>query len=325
MSVPDIGQVVASAWEALMTDKPVDNIFTSQGLIYALNEEGFKESAAGGRLFEYTVEYAVNTTFRSYGELDTLDTTRIDVFDAARFDQKVFAGTIQFSDLELVRNQVANRKFDILEGKLANGRNSALEQLNTMLYGDGTGNGGKDMDGLAKIIASSPTTGTVGGINRATFTFWRNRQQAGTKSSAAYDNLRSSLTTLVNKCTLGGTEAYPTSIVMERTDFEGLEGIMVPYEQMVRKDKATGGDIGFLNRAIEFKGIPVFYDESATAATAYVLNNRFLKLTYLKGAWMKMKDKVEPNNQLAATYRVYTFGNMTTSAPRHLGVLTSIS
>lgn len=325
MAVPDIGQVVASAWEALMTDKPTDNIFTSQGLVYLLGENGFKESAAGGRLFEFTVEYAVNTTFKSYGELEQLDTTRIDVFDAARYDQKIFAGTIQFSDLELVRNQVANRKFDILEAKLANGRNSAMEQLNTMLYGDGTGNGGKDMDGLAKVISSTPTTGSVGGIPRASFTFWRNRQNAGTKTTTAYDNLRSSMTTTFNQCSLGGVDATPTGAVTDRATFEGYEGLLVAVERIVKKESATGGDIAFLNRAIEFKGIPLIYDENATSGTLYFVNNKFLKLAYLKGAWMKMKDKVEPNNQLAATYRVFTFGNLCTSGSRYLGVVTSIT
>jgi len=185
MADPNVGQVVASVWEVLMTDKPTDSIFSSQGLLYLLNEEGFKETAAGGRLFECSVLYAVNTTFKSYSELETLDTTRIDVFDAARYDQKIVAGTIVFSDLELVRNQVANRKFDILEQKLENGKMSHGEALNTQLYSNGSGNGGKDFDGLAKIISSTPTTGVVGGIDAGTFTFWRNRQNSGTTGSTS--------------------------------------------------------------------------------------------------------------------------------------------
>lgn len=308
-----------------MTDKPTDNIFTSQGLIYMLNSDGFKEKADGGRLFEFTVEYAINTTFRSYGEMETLDTTRINVFDAARYDQKIFAGTINFSDLELVRNQPGGRKIDILEEKIENGKNSALEQLNTMLYGDGTGNGGLDFDGLAKIISTTPTSGTVGGINRATFTFWRNRQASGAKTSTAFDNLRSTLTSVVNQCTLGGTEAYPTGIILDRASFEGYEGILVAVEKIERRDKATGGDIGFLNRAIDFKGIDMIYDESATAGQAYIVNNKFLKLAYLKGAWMKMKGPIEPNNQLVETTKVFTFGNLCTSASRHLGTVNGIT
>jgi hypothetical protein len=325
MPTVDIGQVAASAWEALITDKPTDNIFTSQGLIYLLNESGFKESVSGGRLFEATVEYATNTTFRGYGEMEQLDTTRIDVFDAARFDQKIYAGTIQFSDLELIRNQVANRKFDLLEAKLSNGRNSALEGMNTMLYLDGSGNGGNDMDGLAKIISSTPTTGTVGGINRATFTFWRNRQNSGAKTTSAYDNLRSSMTTTFNQCSLGGVDSIPTGAVTDRATFEGYESLRVALEKIERSSKATGGDIAFLNRAIEFKGIPLIYDENCPSATLYFVNNRFLKLCYLKGGWMKMDGPISPNNQLVQTYKIKTFGNLTTSASRHLGVVTAIT
>ena len=306
-----------------MSQGPTDNIFTSQALLYLLNENGFKESADGGRLFEFPIEYATNTTFKSYGELEVLDTTRIDVFDAARFEQKIFGGTVTYSDLEQLRNAVAGRKFDVVKAKLKNGSSSAMEALDIMLYGDGTGNGGKDMDGLAKIISSTPTTGTVGGINRATFTFWRNRQNSGAKTTTIYDNLRSATTTTFNQCSLGGTERIPTGIVSDRATFEGYETQLVAVEKINREAKASGGDIGFLNDAIAFKGKPWVYDENATANTVYLVNNNYLKLAYLKGGWLKMKDPVEPANQFAAIYRVLTVGNLCTSASRHLGVVTS--
>jgi len=306
----------------MVSDGPVDNIFSSQGLLYLLNEEGFKESVSGGRLFEFSIEYAINSTFKSYGETDQLDTTRVDVFDAARYSQKIFAGTIQFTDLELARNQEPGRKFDVLEKKLENGRKSAAEQLNAMLYKDGTGNASLDMDGLARIIPDDPTLGTVGGI-APSFTFWRSRSVNGVKTATAYDNLIPAMTTCVNLCTLGGVDAYPTGIVMDRATFEAYEASLVKIERLVRNDGqgATGGDIGFLARALEFKGIPAIYDELCTAQHVFVLNNRFLKLLYLKGAWMRMKDPIEPGDRLTASYRVYTFGNLTASARRHLGVV----
>jgi hypothetical protein len=52
------------------------------------------------------------------------------------------------------------------------------------LYGDGTGNGGKNLDGLGAAVAVSPTSGTYGGINRATWTFWQNQITTGATSSA---------------------------------------------------------------------------------------------------------------------------------------------
>ena len=325
MADPNQGQTVATLWEAVVGKKPTNNIFTSRALFFALGEEGFKEQVPGGRLFELTVEYAQNTNFKSYSEMETLDTNRVDVFDCARYDQKICAGTVVFSDLELARNAEANRKVDILEAKLENGKNSNISVLNVMLHGDGTGNGGKDFDGIGKIISSTPTTGTVGGINRASFAFWRNRQNSGAKTSTAFDNLRTSLTTTYNQCSLGGVEATPTAVITDRATFEGYESLLVAVEKIERDAKATGGDVAFLNDAIQFKGAALFYDEDATAGEARFLNPKYLKLMYLKDAWMKMKEPVDPSNQMARVYKVETFGNLGTNGSKYLGVVTAIT
>lgn len=326
--MPDvnIGQVVATVWENVITNGPVDNIFTSQGLLYLLKDGGYQEDAAGGRVFEFTVEYATNTTFRSVSEMETLDTTRIDVFDAARYEQKIWAGTVVFSELEKLRNAAANRKIDVVKAKLKNGANSALEGLNSMLYLDGTGDGGKAMDGLAKIISTTPTTGTVGGINAATWSFWRNKQTSGAKTTTAFDNLRSTYESVYNQCSLGGTEKTPTGMVSDRASFEGYKSVLTSYTRLV---KDSGGDsdadIGWLNDALAFNGKPYIYDENATAGICYFVNKNFLKLTVLKGGWMKMMDEVQPANQLAAVNRVMTVGNLCASARRHLGCVTAIT
>jgi hypothetical protein len=325
MADPNLGQVAAVAWEAVMTDGPTDNVFTSQALLNLLSESGFKEDSAGGRLFEATVEYATNPTFKSYGEMETLDLTRADVFDAARYEQKIFAGTVVFSDLEELRNAVENRKIDVVKGKLKNGESSALEALDAMLFADGTGNGGKDMDGLAKIIPLDPTTGSVGGINAATFSFWRSRQLSGAKTTNAFDNLRAAMTTVYNQCSLGGTEKTPTGIITDRATFEGYESLLVAVERINKDTKAIGGDIAFLNDAINFKGKPMMYDEQAPAGLCYFLNSNYLKVWYLKGGWMKMKDPVEPANQLSRVHRILTVANMGSTARRHLGVVTAIT
>ena len=328
MSDPNLGQVVASVWEAVMTDGPTDNVFTSQALLYLFGEKGFKEDSAGGRLFEETVEWATNSTFKSYGEMEVLDTTRIDVFDAARFEQKIFAGTVVFSDLEELRNAVENRKIDVIKSKLKNGVNSAMEALDLMLFGDGTGNGGKDFDGLKKIIPADPTTGTVGGINRATFPFWRSRQTTGTQTSAAFDNLVAKMTPNFNVCSLGGTDRVPSGAITSRTVFEGYESKLVAVERLVRNSRKAEDvtDIAFINDAMAFKGKPIVDDEQCLPTDSlYFVNNEFLKLAYLRGAWMKMKDPVEPANQLARVHRSITVGNLTCKASRHLGTVTVIT
>lgn len=291
-----------------------------------MGEDGFKEEGNGGRVFEYGLEYAENTNFHSYGEMDQLDTTRISVFDAARFDQKICAGTVVISELERLRAEVAAAgagKYPLLEIKMNNGKNSHIADMNRQFLGSAAT--GTDINGIQVIISTTPTTGSVGGINRATFPFWRNRQNSGAQSVSAFDNLRSALTTTFNQCSLGGVENTPRWILTDRTSFQGYEQILVAIEQFAEaKIKATS-DIAFVNEMLKFKGAQMFFDEDAPSGNAYLYNNDNLKVPYLKGGWMKMYPSVDPFNQLANVHKVMTVCNLATNGSKYLGVVSAIT
>jgi hypothetical protein len=327
MPEPNQGQLIASAWEKVIGKEPNDNIFTSRALFYALGEEGFKQEVDGGRLIEFSLEYAENSTFKSYDELETLDTTRVNVFDCARYEWKIHAGTVVFSDLEKLRVQAKAGKFDYVEEKLQNARDSHIADINRAGYGDGSGNGGKNIEGLAKLIPDSPLTGTVGGINRANFSFWRSKAAEGTKTTNAFDDLNSAMTSVYNQCSNGGSEFAPTAALTSRTVFEGFEGTQLTYQRYNKDGKSQRGfSAGFANDALMFKGANVFYDEDCTPSdNLFFVNPKFLKLAYLKGAWMKMKSPIEPANQLSQVYRLFTMGNMGTNQSRRLGVVYDIT
>jgi hypothetical protein len=334
--MPDVnlGQVTATVWENVIGKEPNDNIFNSRAFFYSLAGGGAaglkkgvgfegRESAAGGRTFDFTLEYSVNSTFKSYSEMEQLDTTRVDVFDAARYDWKINAGTVVWSDLEELRAQAGSGKIDLIASKLENGKNSHINAMNQQLLGDGTGNGGKDMSGIKQIIASSPTSGTVGGINRANFSFWRNKQTSATGTN--FDTLRAGMRSIYNQCSRGGMIDAPTAALTTRTVFSGYESLLLPNERFTTDDKANNGQGAFANASLKFKGASIFYDEDLDTDNLYFYNPKFLKLIYLKGAWMKMKDRIEPANQLAAIQRVFTVANLATNNSRRLGVVTAIT
>lgn len=326
MADPNLGQITATVWNNKLNKKPANNIFTSEALFYLLGEEGFKQKASGGANFEYTVEYAKNTTFKSYGELDLLDVTRVDVFDAATFSPKIAAGTVVISELERLRALGESAKIDLIAEKLNNGERSHIADLNIQCFSDGTGNNSRDFGGLQLLIASAPTTqGAVGGISRTTFPFWRNRQNSGAKTTSSFDNLRAQMRTTFNQCALGGLKELPTCWITDQTSFQGYESLLIANERYDTKDKSTKGDAAFENDVLMFKGKPGSYDEDCPAGNLYFLNNAHLKITYYEGGWMKMYPEVDPSNQLANVHKVATFGNMTVDDSRHLGVVTAIS
>ena len=322
MADPNLGEVAASVWEQKIGSKPNDNIFTSYALFHFLGEEGFREEADGGRLIEETLEYVVNSTFKSYSELETLDTSRITVFDAARYDWKINAGTVVYSELERLRAQVNSGKFELIAAKLENGRNAHIAAMNSQAWSAGTGNASKDLGGLQYLIATDPTTGTVGQINRANFSFWRNQQTSGAKTSTAFDNLRASMRSIYNLCSRGGVEETPMAWMTTRTVFEGYEGLLLANERFTDKVLGEGA---FKNDILKFKGASGSYDEDAASGNLYFFNNKALRFVYLKGGWMKMYPKVDPSNQLSNVHKVATFGNLSTGNARRLGVVSAIT
>jgi hypothetical protein len=317
---PNIGQITASVFERVVARKPEDNVFLSQALLYFIKNGGGFSQQPGGSLIEETLEYAENTTFKSYSDLETLDTTRIDVFDAARFNWKEIAGTCVYSELEKQRAAGTEAKFDLIESKVKNARNSMFAVINRQMYSDGTGNGSKDIGGLALLISSTPTTGTVGGINRALFPFWRNRQGSGANSGTAYNQLRGAMRTSYNSCSKGAQDDHPDAMIFDQTSFEGYESTLTVNERFTTKAE---GDGGFKNETMKFKGAKVTFDEDCPSGTGYTLNMDHIKFRYL--VWAKAFPPVDPANQTAEVVKFLTIGNLSINNPRRLGVITSIT
>lgn len=322
MADPNLGQLVTQAWESIVKSQPEDNIFEDYWLLYKLKQgKGFK-TIDGGREIQVPLEYAVNSTIDFISPYEQLSTTAVDTFDTAQFQWKTVAGTVVQTELEDAINQGSGGKFDLLAAKLENLKKSTESIMNASLFGDGTSYGGLEFGGLQHIVPATTTSGTVGGINRANFSFWRNKSAAGTQSAAAYDNLRAAMRSVYNQCSNGIAGDHPTFAVTTRTVFEGFEGLLLANERFTSKDSGEGG---FKNEALKFKGCDLAYDDDCLSAALYFLNPKYLKLAVQKGRWMKMFGEVEPANQLLRVFKAATIGNLITTNPRMLGIVHTIS
>lgn len=318
MADPYLGQVAATVFENVVGEKPEDNIFTSQALLYIMKQgKGFRK-LDGGQLIEESIQYAENSSFKSYGELETLDTTRYDVFDAARFEWKQVGGTITFSTLEKERAKGREAKIALVTEKVNNGKSSMFAVMNRMFYGDGSGNGGKDIAGLGLLVPQTTNTGSPGGISRAIFSWWRSYSASAAKTSTIYDNLRSAMRTAYNTQSRGAYAEHPDYIVFDTTTFGGYEGTLIANERFTDKSSGEGG---FKNEVLKFKGAKVLFDEDCPNATGFVLNSANLKFNYLQFA--KASPSIEPANQFAEVVKVLTIGNMSINNSRRLGRLYS--
>ena len=322
MPDPNRGQRIASNWEAVVKTKPEDQIHDDYWLLNRLSQgDGFL-GKSGGDFISGPIEYALNSTAGFYSDTDPISTTRVDVFDRYEYNWKEAAVTVVISDLEKDRNAGEGQVFDLLPAKLENARLSLRSLKNVAMHADGTGTSGKDCDGLANLVATTPTSGTVGGINRANFTFWRSQQTSGANSSAAFDNLRAAMRSIYNLCSNGVGDQHPTFGVTTRAVFEGFEGLLLANERFTDK---KDGDGGFKNEVIKFKGAMLSYDNDNTAAELRFLNPKYLKLVYKTGSWMKARPGVHPANQTIEVILIRSMFNLIATQPRRLGAVTGIT
>ena len=269
MANPNEGQRIAANWEAVVGTKPEDQIHDDYWLLNRFSKGKGFVGLDGGDFITVPLEYALNSTASSYSDTDTFSTTRVDVFDRANAEWKENIVTVVLSDLEKDRNAGQGQVFPLRAAKLSNAKNSCRSQLNTQMFSDGTGNSNKDITGLQALVSSTPSSGTVQGISRATYSFWRNQQAAGTQTTSAFDNLRAVMRNVYNSCSNGVADAHPTFAVTTQTVFEGYEGLLLANERFTSKES---GDGSFRNEVLKFKGAMIAYDNDCPSGLMYLLS-----------------------------------------------------
>lgn len=312
------GQLMAAAWEDYVKTDPQEQIFNYFWLLENLRSGNSFRKGAGDPITG-TIEYTTNTTVKSMSELETLDVTRVDIFDRYEYAWKFIGGNIVMSEFEKLVTAGGAGKFNLEAGKIENLNNTMKQQINTDAFSDGSGSGGKQAGGLQYLVSTTPTTGTVGMINRALYTFWRNQQVSGAKTSTAYDNYRGSLRSCYNLCSAGIGKVNPEYAVTNRTDFEGFESLLVSTERLDRSGPNDMGVTGFKGQKIMMKDIPMAYDNACPSGNTYILNRTNLFIRYM--LWMKAYPPGTPVNQFVDVVKVFTIYNLCTDNPRRLGVV----
>ena len=322
MANPNDGQTIAASWNALVNDKPEDNIYEDYWLLNRLKTgDGFM-SVDGGDVITATLEYATNGTVAWYTDTQTISTTRNDTLDRAEYGWKEIAGSAVHSELEAAINQGSAKKVDVLAAKLKGLKSTLDSSINTALFADGTGSTSLEIGGLQLIQATDATAGSPGGINRATFTFWRNQQTSGAKTTSAFDNLRATMRSIYNLSSNGVAGQHPKFGATTRTVFEGFEGLLLANERFTTKVDADGG---FKNEMMKFKGMLLSYDNDCPTGIMYMVNPKFIKLVYAKGHWYKGSPAVEPANQTVKVFKVHAIANLITTNNRMGGCVTGIT
>lgn len=325
MASPNLSEIVTTTLYK-RNKELADNVSNGNALLARLNRRGNVRTADGGRQIVEELEYAENSTFMYYSGYEVLDISPSDVFSAAVFDWKQAAVNVSASGLETeIQNTGREAVINLLEKRIDNAMKTMRNNLSTGVYSDGTGSSGKQVGGLQSIVADSPSTGTVGGINAATFSFWRNQSSGdvsfvGANPDPSNTTDQATLKAEMHDMWLETTRGPDTTdfIVADQAMFNTYWTSLTEIQRITSSDEATGGF-----RSIKFVTADVFYDGDSGIPSnhMYFLNTDYIYLRPHSRRNLVPLDRKMPINQDAMVVPVVWAGNLTCSNRDLQGVI----
>ncbi len=317
MAIANIGDIAATTLRN-RTKYAADNVSNNNALLRRLNQRGNIKTFGGGRTILHELDFAENTTYKRYSGYEILDVSQSRVHDAAEFAIKQAAVAVTISGLEELQNAGEAQVIDLLAGRIQNGERTFANNMSIDIYSDGTADGGKQVGGLQLLVADNPNTGTVGGIDRANFSFWRNQVQSGVTGAT---DIQTNMNLLYLKCARGPD--VPDLIVADNTFFryywESLQAIQ-------RIQQTNEGQAGFMT--LKFMNADVMYDGGIGGAAPsnhmYFLNTDYIFYRpHAQRNMVPLNPDRYATNQDAMVKLIGWAGNMTLGAGRQQGVLIS--
>lgn len=300
-----------------------DNVSKNNALFNALTKGGRVDILDGGISIAVPLEYANNATYQRYSGYDVLNIQASDVISAAEYQWKQVAVNVVASGLELRNNSGKSQIIKLAKARIKNAMHSFANGMSADLYSDGTAT--NQIGGLQAIVADAGT-GTVGGIDSSSFTFWQNQVQSAAAPIQGGAGITPSATTIESlmlplyiSLTRGSDQ--PDLIVMSNDYFTFYEQSQTSIKRYTDSEKAEGGFI-----SMKYKGANVVFDGGSLGggiptSHAYFLNTDYLGLSVHRDANMTEIPELRAVNQDAVVIPVLWQGNLVCSNRSLQGVM----
>ena len=314
-----------------------DNTENNNALLRRLKAKGNVRPASGGNVIFEEIMYTDASTINvnSYSGYEVLNISPNSPISSAQFDWKQYAGAVSMSGLEMLQNSSKEAIIDLMEGRVMVAEKQLMNRVDYDMYQDGTGNAGKNITGLALAIPDDPTTGTYGGIPRATWAFWQSQYYRGVTDGGATVsavNIQQYMTTLSLRCVRGSNK--PDLAVASSNYYGFYVNSLQAIQRVASADSASAG-----YKSLKFNGgggemdvvlgggisgavSPTQTTSGATSSHLWMINtDYFFWRPHRDRNFVPIGGERQSVNQDAVVKLIGVTGNLTSSGPQFSGVL----
>lgn len=294
-----------------------------------------------GRKIEAPIKVGKNSTGQSFRGMEPLSVAATDNRVKMEYGPSFYQITCTLSGDELSVADTEDKVIDLMKLTIQSDTEDMADDLGTIFYADGTGNGGKDPLGLSALVDDGNSVATIGGLARATYPTLSSTvtSSSGTLSLAKVDTLWSGATSGAQR---------PTSIYTTETCFNLYGQLLRPQERITKEAssmKGMTGGTGFT--ALEYNAKPILMDEKCTSGTFQMINENYVDWYALPfhgakpiqyksqiqgndydapmGLGFSWSDWIVPDNAAGYVSHIYLGGQFITTNPKRHAKLTAIT
>jgi hypothetical protein len=305
-----------------------DNLTNNNALLKRLKSKGNVRPFSGGNVILEEIMYNDPNTnnANSYSGYEVLNIAPDSPISAAQYSITQYADSVTMSGLEMLQNSSKEAIIDLLDGRMQVSEARLINRIGSDIYGDGTGNGGKNITGLAAAIPDDPTTGTYGGINRATWSFWQSKKYSGTSDGGAAvsaTNIQKYMTSLAIQLVRGNDKA---DLIVADNNYYSLYVQSLQAIQRITSEESAAGGFASLKFYGGGTSADVVLDggvgNACTANHMFFLNTNYIFLRpHKERNFVPIGGERQAINQDAIVKLYGWAGNLTTSNSFLQGVL----
>jgi len=297
-----------------------DNFFDNTPVLRIMKSKGKLVDHSGGTIIEMPIEYAENETVGWIGRGSKVSIEDNQKYTMLKYDWKWMAGSVvrYYTDEKL--NKGDAQVFNLVEKNIKNLEKSMTKAINTALMGDGSEDSNM-LEGFKKYVESTPAVGTVGGINSANYSWWRNQHTSMSgEDHTVYlvDRMRE----MWDDCSGDNGETDTPQIIIT------TKGIRQWYEDEMLDSHfySTSNDMADLGiKGCSFKGAPMMWTSECDAGLMYFLNLDYFEIAYDPSGWMEQTGWKNAQDNLERAQQVVCQMNLICSNRKQQGLISAIT
>lgn len=269
----------------------------------------------GGSIIAQPLLSQPNQTAITYAGADVLPTDPQNEFTSSQIPWKQMQVSVTIVAMDKLRASGRTAQLDLVKNKIESAYMAIFDKMGSQVFANGSGNGGKDWDGLGAGVQNAAGQQVYLGIDRIQNPWWQAQVfNPGTATALS----TASMMTLWMACKTDEERIHLISAT--KTGYASYWGLLTPQEWFVDDEL---GNLGFKN--IAFQGSPLVDDSAQPSGTMnfHNLDHEWLMLHRERN--FEFDGFSRPTNQDVDTGHVFSAGNFQVRKPSATGVYQNIS